>query len=355
MKALILSGGTGTRLRPLTYTNAKQLIPIANKPALFFIIEKIAEAGIKDIGIIVGNTRNEIMSVVGDGSRWNVCITYIYQLNPLGLAHAVKIAHSYIGDEDFLMILGDNLFSMKLDVLIENFHINSSNASILLHRVENSSQYGVAVIEDGDIVQLVEKPKDNKSNFIITGVYIFDKNIFPAIDSISPSKRGELEITDAIQKLIDTNQKVTYELVKGWWKDTGKLYDVLEANKFTLIDMTNTPDTGLDNSCTCKDKVFISSNAIIKNSIIYGPVIIGDNSVITDSTLGPFTSVGNNVKIRKCKIENSIILGGTELSNIQMKINNSLIGKNARVNGACTGTPSICFLIGDNSEVYMHN
>lgn len=355
MKAIILSGGTGSRLRPLTFTTAKQLIPVANKPILFYIIEKIAKTGIKDIGIIVGDTGKEIMSIVGDGKRWDVNITYIFQGTPLGLAHAVKIAHPFIGNEDFLMILGDNLFNMDLDVLIDNFYSNSSNSSIMLHEVEDPSQYGVAVIENNNIVKLVEKPKNRISNYIITGVYIFDKNIFAAIDEIVPSKRGELEITDAIQKMVDTGWKVTYELVKGWWKDTGKLCDMLEANQYILNDMVKDTVSDLDASGTPTGKSFISSSATVKNCVLYGPVIIGDNAVVTDSFLGPYTSIDKNAKIHKCKIEDSIILEGSELINIDTKISKSLIGKNARVSGASIGTPSLGFLLGDNSLVSIES
>lgn len=341
MKALILSGGTGTRLRPLTYTNPKQLIPVANKPILFYIIEKVARAGISDIGIIVGNTSDEIKAAVGNGDQWNVNITYIHQPDPLGLAHAVKTASSFLGDSDFLMILGDNLFHMELDILIDDFYQNHSNASILLHRVENPSQFGVAVVENGQIVRLVEKPKEFISDLIITGIYIFDQSIFPAIDKIKPSQRGELEITDAIQKLLDTGGKVTYELTKGWWKDTGKLCDILEANRLILEEVDTMPEGQS------------KSDAVIKNSTIQCPAIIGNNSTIIGSIIGPHTSIGSNVTIENCQIEDSIVLRDTTVKNVSYKIIKSLIGKNSVIEGRNGEVPAISLFVGDHCEVII--
>lgn len=341
LKALILSGGTGTRLRPLTYTNPKQLIPVANKPILFYIIEKVARAGISDIGIITGNTYEEIKAAVGNGDRWNVNITYIYQPNPLGLAHAVKTASPFLQDSNFLMILGDNLFHMELDILIDDFYKNHSNASILLHRVENPSQFGVAVVQNGHIVKLVEKPKEFISDLIITGIYIFDKSIFPAIDKIKPSLRGELEITDAIQKLLDTGGKVTYELTKGWWKDTGKLHDVLEANRLIMDDAAAAPKKP-------------GSNITIENSILREPVILGDNSTIIGSTIGPYTSIGSNVRVENCQIEDSILLKDTTMKNVGPKISKSLIGKNSVIEGQNDEVPAINLLVGDCCKVILY-
>jgi glucose-1-phosphate thymidylyltransferase len=234
MKALILSGGTGTRLRPVTYTHAKQLMPLANKPTLFYIIEKIAKCGITDVGIIVGDTREEVIRAAGSGERWNIGISYIFQQNPLGLAHAVKTAEEFLGGEDFLMALGDNAFNMELDPFIKSHYIHHANTSLLLYRAENPSQYGVAVVDGDHVVRLAEKPKETISDLIITGVYFFDRSIFKAIDATSPSARGELEITDAIQKQIETGGRVCCELLTGWWKDTGKDRDLLEANRLVL-------------------------------------------------------------------------------------------------------------------------
>lgn len=353
MKALILSGGTGTRLRPLTFTNAKQLIPLANKPILFYIIEKVVKTGITDIGIIVGETHEEIKAAVGNGDRWNINISYIYQPFPLGLAHAVKTASDFIGGSDFLMILGDNIFSMELDVLIDNFYSNGGNTSILLHRVENPAQFGVAVVEEGRIVKLVEKPKEFISNLIITGIYIFDKSIFPAIDTTEPSQRGELEITGAIQKQLDTGGKVHYELIKGWWKDTGKLQDILEANRLLLDDIGSGLETLPDVDSIYTGKLQTGKNVVVNNSIIMGPAVIADGSVISGSYIGSYTSIGKGVMIHNCEIDNSIILDDTQLDNINKRISSSLIGKSVAIKGADKRPFTNSFLIGDHSVIQL--
>jgi glucose-1-phosphate thymidylyltransferase len=353
VKALILSGGTGTRLRPLTYTNAKQLLPLANKPILFYIIEKIVKAGISKIGIIVGDTNEEVIRTVGNGDRWNAEICYIYQPLPLGLAHAVKTASEFIREEDFLMILGDNVFNMPLDTLIDNFHSNKANSTLLLHKVENPSQYGVAVINGDRIVRLAEKPEKFISDLIITGVYIFDKTIFKAIDNTKPSPRGELEITDAIEELLVSGGNVTYEIIQGWWKDTGRLTDMLEANSIILDDIES------DNQCLQKDntvyigKLRISKGAVIKNSTIVGPTAIDDDSIIIDSYIGPYTSIGKGVEINNCELDNCIILENAQLDGIKKRISSSLIGKNVSIKAAAKRPYSNSFLIGDSSELYL--
>ena len=353
MKALILSGGTGSRLRPLTYTNAKQLLPLANKPILFYLIEKIVKAGINKIGIIVGDTHEEVRSTVGNGDRWNVDISYIHQTLPLGLAHAVKTAFEFIGEDDFLMLLGDNIFNMDLDILIDNFHKNNANSTILLHKVIDPSQYGVAEVDNNRIVRLVEKPKEFISDLIITGVYIFDKRIYTSIDNIKPSQRGELEITDAIQKLLDEGGNVTYEIIKGWWKDTGKLQDMLEANRMVLDEING------DNPIENKDvnvysgKLNISKSALIKNSIIAGPTTIDNDAVIIDSYIGPYTSIGKGVRINNCEVDNCIIFENTQLDNIDKRICSSLIGKNVSIKAVDRRPYSSSFLVGDNSELYL--
>ncbi len=353
MKALILSGGTGSRLRPLTYTNAKQLLPLANKPILFHIIEKVVKSGIHDIGIIVGDTHEEVRSTVGNGDRWNASIRYIHQPLPLGLAHAVKIASEFIGEDDFLMVLGDNVFSMELDNLINNFYINNSNSSILLHRVENPSQYGVAVVENNRIIRLVEKPVEFISDLIITGVYIFDKSIFPAIEDTKPSQRGELEITDAIQKQVETGERVTCEIIQGWWKDTGKLQDILEANRMILDGMENEYRSVQKDSFVCMGKLWTGKNVAVKNSIIIGPVTIADDSIILNSYIGPYTSIGKGVRITDCEVDNCIILENTQLDSISKRISGSLIGKNVLIKAADKRPFSNSFLVGDNSEIYL--
>lgn len=354
MKALILSGGTGTRLRPLTYSNAKQLLPLANKPILFYIIEKIIKAGISDIGIIVGDTQEEVKSVVGNGARWGVRLTYIYQAKSLGLAHAVKTAAEFLGDSDFVMVLGDNVFKMDLDLLIDNFYSRGANTSILLHRVENPSQFGVAVVKAGHITELIEKPKDFISDLIITGVYVFDKSIFAAIERTIPSPRGELEITDAIQNQLKMGGRVTYELLTGWWKDTGKLEDILEANRLVLDGLESEYIIAANSNSAISGKVEVGKNVIIKDSIIQGPVHIDEDTLIANCCIGPYTSIGKRATIKECEIDNCIILNDTKLTSINNRISQSLIGRNVSITGGMKKRPfSSSFLVGDNSVISL--
>lgn len=353
MKALILSGGTGTRLRPMTYSGAKQLLPVANKPILFYIIEKIADAGINDIGIIVGDTCAEIESAVGDGSIWDVNVTYIYQPLPQGLAHAVKIAADFLKDEDFIMILGDNLFQMDLKDIIKEFNNRPGNALLLLHKSENPSNYGVAVVNGENIIRLLEKPKEPPSNLIITGIYIFDHSIFAAIDKTVPSDRGELEITDAIQKLIDTGGSVRYILTQGWWKDTGSFEDILEANRLVLEKMESESDTLQSSSSILEEPLRAGNNVVISDSILYGPIVLGSNISITGCRLGPFMSIGDNASISGCAIENSIILEGSVINNLNKKITSSLIGKNTRIEATGDEKQTMCFYIGNDSKILL--
>lgn len=354
MKALILSGGTGTRLRPLTYTSAKQLLPLANKPILFYIIERVVKAGIMEIGIIVGDTHKEVKETVGDGVRWGAKISYIHQPRALGLAHAVKTAANFLGDSDFLMILGDNVFSMDLDIVIRNFYANKANTTILLHRVDNPSQYGVAVVKDGCLTEVIEKPKNYISDLIITGVYVFDKTIFPAIEQTDPSARGEYEITDAIRKQLEMGGKITYELIRGWWKDTGKLEDMLEANRLILDELESEyPITAFPGSLI-SGKVIIGENVTIKDSIIQGPAHIDQDTVIINSYIGPYSSLGKRVKIEECELDNCIILNDTRLTGINKRISKSLIGRNVSIRGGINRRPLInSFLVGDNSEINL--
>jgi glucose-1-phosphate thymidylyltransferase len=353
MKALILSGGTGTRLRPVTYSNAKQLLPLANKPIIFYIIEKIKKAGIQEIGIVVGDTHEKVKDTVGNGDKWNVNITYIYQPHSSGLAHAVQTAAGFIRDSDFIMVLGDNIFSMDLDLIIDNFYKNKANSSILLHKVNNPAGFGVAVVDKGYVVRLVEKPKEFLSDLIITGIYLFDHRIFSAIERIRPSRRGELEITDAIQKQLELGGKVTYELIDGWWKDTGKLEDILEANRFVLDEIENRDTLIADGDSSISGKVKAGKNVIVKNSIIHGPVDIDEDVIIDNSCIGPYTSVGKGTIIKECEIDNSIVLENSCLENISKRITSSLIGKNVSIKRKTDKPFSSSFFIGDDGEIRL--
>jgi glucose-1-phosphate thymidylyltransferase len=349
MKGLILAGGFGTRLRPLTYTGAKQLIPIANKPIVFYGIESLVKAGVKEIGIVVGETAAEVMSVVGNGDRFGAKIEYIPQAAPLGLAHAIKISKKYLGEEPFIMYLGDNLLKEDLADLIKKFQTLNPDALILLTEVLNPQEFGVAVVDEtGRVRKLVEKPKEPPSNLALVGVYIFNPRIFLAIDNIKPSGRNELEITDAIQWLLDNNHKVESSMVKGWWKDTGKPDDIIEANLLILEDIA-TVNQGTLIDTIVNGRVRIEAGAVIEKSVIRGPVVIGKNARISRSFIGPFSSIGENVVIENSEIECSLIMEGARITNLEKRIDRSIIGKNVIINQTDQSPRTNKFIIGDQS------
>ncbi|HAV42692.1 TPA: glucose-1-phosphate thymidylyltransferase [bacterium] len=351
MKALILSGGEGTRLRPITHTNAKQLVPVANKPILFYGLEAIVECGIKDIGMIVGQTKEEIKEACGDGSKWGARITYIEQKVPLGLAHAVKIAQDYIGDEPFVMFLGDNLIKDGIRSFVKEFKVKKPNSLILLAEVKEPQRFGVAELRRGRVIRLIEKPKDPPSNLALVGVYIFDKSIFPAVNSISPSWREELEITDAIQYLIDHNFKVHPHIITGWWKDTGRLEDMLEANRIILDTLKSKILGEVDGTSKIYGKVVIEKGVRIINSTLRGPVVIGTETRIVNSYIGPFTSIYHHVTVEDSEIEHSIILEESIIRGIGARIEDSLIGKNVNVTRSDLLPKAYRFMLGDSSQV----
>lgn len=351
MKGLILSGGKGTRLRPLTFTQAKQLVPVANKPVLFYGIEALKEAGIKEIGIIVGDTKEEIQRAVSDGSRWGVRITYIEQESPLGLAHAVKISEGFLGKEPFVMYLGDNILKSGIKSLVGEFQEKKPNSLILLTAVPNAQMFGVAELKDGKVVRLVEKPKEPKSNLALVGVYMFDHHIFEAVHAIKPSWRDELEITDAIQYLVDHGYEVHPHIVTGWWKDTGKIEDILEANRLILESIEGKMEGMIDETSRINGQVIVENGTTIKRSIIRGPAIIGENCEIADSYIGPFTSIQKGCRIIKTELEHSIVLEGSEIQDVGGRIDESLIGREVKI-FKCPPKPSVYrFMVGDKSEI----
>ncbi|MEO0137970.1 MAG: glucose-1-phosphate thymidylyltransferase [candidate division WOR-3 bacterium] len=353
MKGLILSGGFGTRLRPLTYTSAKQLIPVANKPIIFYGIESLVNAGIKEIGVIVGETREEVKNIVGDGSRWKIEIEYIYQPVPLGLAHAIKIAHDFLQDEPFIMYLGDNILKEGVNDFIEKFNKVRPDALILLTPVNNPQEFGVAVVDEKGIVKkLIEKPKDPPSNLALVGVYLFNKNIFTAIDHIKPSWRNELEITDAIQWLLDNDYNVIADRVKGWWKDTGKPEDIIEANLLVLEDI-EPKNEGTSIDTVMNGRLVIGPGTKIEKSVIRGPAVIGNNVLIKNAFIGPFTSIGDNAVIENSEVECSVIMEGAKILNINKRIDRSIIGKNVIINQTNTSPRSHRFYLGDQSFVEL--
>lgn len=351
MKGLILSGGKGTRLRPLTYTSAKQLVPVANKPILFYGIEALAAAGIREVGIVVGDTKSEIRQAVGDGSRWGVSVTYIEQDAPLGLAHAVLISEAFLGDEPFVMYLGDNLLASGIAPLVEEFNATRPAAQILLTRVPDPQRFGVAELEGDTVVRLVEKPKEPKSDLALVGVYLFGPEVFDSVKRITPSRRNELEITDAIQDLIDHGQVVRPHIVEGWWKDTGKLEDMLEANRLILETLTRQVDGDIGSECRIEGKVVIEPGAVIEHSVVRGPAIIGTRTRIEHAYIGPFTSIMNDVQIRGSEVEHSIILEGSSITDMANRVVDSLVGRNVRIYRQPVKPSAFRFMLGDNSEV----
>lgn len=353
MKGLILSGGKGTRLYPLTYTNAKQLIPVANKPVLVRVIDSIRDAGVDEIGVVIGQTGPQIREVLGDGSKWGVKLTYIPQESPDGLAHAVKISRDFLGDDRFVMFLGDNVIQGGIGRLISDFAHNDWNSQIVLKEVENPSAYGVAKLRpDGSIEQLIEKPKNPPSNLALVGIYMFDNTIWEAVNSIKPSWRGELEITDAIQWLIDAGRSVYPHVHKGWWIDTGKPNDMLEANSLVLEELSPliSPEAIIENSQIDR-RVTVERGARVINSIVRGPTIIGENTVIENSYIGPFTSIYYNVRVTNCEIERSIVLENSTLSDLGARVQDSLIGRHATLQRSDEKPKALKMNVGDHSSV----
>jgi glucose-1-phosphate thymidylyltransferase len=356
MKALILSGGKGTRLRPLTYTGAKQLVPVANKPILWYGIEAIVAAGITDIGIIISpETGEEICEKTGDGSKFGAKITYILQEHPSGLAHAVKTAQPFLGDSSFIMYLGDNLIEDPLDPFLEFFQNQALDALILLRKVSNPSAFGVAKVnEGGKVLYLIEKPKDPPSNLALVGIYFFAPMIHEAIAAIQPSARGELEITDAIQELIVRQKSVEALQLRGWWLDTGKKDDLLEANRIILDTCLDISLKGqLDASSQAIGRVQIGKGTQVINSTIRGPVIIGEDCHIENCFIGPYSSIANGVKLIDADIEHSVILKEAIVTGIHQRIVDSVIGRRAKLEIAPQRPKALRFMIGDDSHVEL--
>jgi glucose-1-phosphate thymidylyltransferase len=352
MKGLILSGGKGTRLLPLTYRRAKQLIPVANEPVLFRVIRAIRDAGITDIGIVVGDTAPEIIEAVNGGERWGVKITYIHQSAPAGLAHAVKESLGYLGDDRFVMFLGDNVIQGGISPLIRQFADSSWNSQIVLKRVPEPQHFGVAVLKpDGGIDRLIEKPKNPPSDLALVGIYMFDAHIREAVHAIQPSFRGELEITDAIQWLCDHGYAVHPYVHEGWWIDTGKMADMLAANAHVLEELTPRVEGEVDAASKVDPRVTIEKGACIQNSVVRGPAIIGENTRIINSYVGPFTSIDSNVVVENSEIEHSIVLENCRISNVGARLQDSLIGRNAVVTHTDRKPKSISLNLGDYSQI----
>ncbi|MGV2828936.1 glucose-1-phosphate thymidylyltransferase [Myxosarcina sp. GI1(2024)] len=356
MKALILSGGKGTRLRPLTYTGAKQLVPVANKPILWYGIESIVAAGITDIGIIISpETGEEVKAKTGNGDRFGAKISYILQDRPLGLAHAVRVAQPFLADSPFVMYLGDNLVESQLDLFLDKFKSQQLDALTLLCAVENPTAFGVAKVDgQGKVLQLIEKPQNPPSNLALVGVYLFSAAIHRAIAHIQPSARGELEITDAIQYLIDRQQNVQSFQLKGWWLDTGKKDDLLAANQVILDSCLEMAIEGeIDAASKVSGRVHIGSGTRIINSTIRGPVNIGNNCQIENCFIGPYSSIADDTTLVDVDIEHSVILKGAKVIGIQQRIVDSLIGERAQLKTAPQRPKAMRFMIGDDSQIEL--
>ncbi len=356
MKALILAGGAGTRLRPITHTSAKQLVPVANKPILFYGIEAMVAAGITEIGVIVGDTRAEVMAALGDGSRFGATFTFIPQDAPLGLAHCVLIAEQFLGDDDFVMYLGDNLLEQDLGAFVHAFETARTGAEppaaqILLKQVPDPHRFGIAELDNaGNVLRLVEKPDDPPSDLALVGVYLFDRNINTAVRSINPSPRGELEITDAIQWLVDQSMRVRCELLTGWWIDTGKLTPLLEANRLLLEKIETRIDGKVDDASTVDGRVVVESGAIVTNSILRGPLVIGAGARIADSFIGPFSAIGEGCEIVNSEVEHSVIMERSRVIDIQ-RLEDSLIGKEAVVTRSQIRPRALRLMVGDHCQI----
>lgn len=356
MKGLILSGGKGTRLRPLTYTRAKQLIPIANKPNLFYVVEDLVTAGITDIGVIISpDTGEEVREALGDGSAFDARFTFIVQEHPAGLAHAVKTARGYLGAHPFVMYLGDNLLSGGISHLVSEYQTGEHHAMVLLTPVENPSQFGVAELDEwGGVVRLVEKPKNPSSNLALVGVYLFDPVIHEVINNLQPSWRGEYEITDAIQGLVDRGQRVKAHKVRGWWKDTGRPEDLLDANRLILSKQERSIQGAVENS-DLSGAVVVEAGATIRGSVIRGPVHIAKGALIEDSYVGPYSAIGMGARVVRSELEYSILLHEAELSDLPCRLDASVIGQGVVVGGNDNGPRkhTLQLVLGDRSRVSL--
>jgi glucose-1-phosphate thymidylyltransferase len=353
MKALVLSGGSGTRLRPITYTSAKQLVPVANKPVLFYGLEAIADAGITEVGMVVGDTEPAIRAAVGDGSAFGLAVTYLRQDAPLGLAHAVLISREFLGGEDFVMYLGDNFIVGGITGLVEEFRAGRPDAQIMLTRVADPRQFGVAELDDaGEVVGLEEKPEAPESDLALVGVYIFTPAVHEAVAALTPSRRGELEITEAIAWLIEAGRKVRSTVITGYWKDTGNVADMLEVNRMVLEGLVPRRDGTVDAASELIGRVVIEAGAEVTGSRIVGPVVIGAGSRVSGSYVGPFTSVAAGCVIADSEIEYSIVLAGASIRGVR-RVEASLIGHHVEVTPAPRVPRAHRLVLGDHSKVQI--
>lgn len=353
MKALITSGGRGTRLRPITHTQNKHLIPIANKPILYYAIEAVTQAGIKEVGIVINADNQDVPKAIGNGKKWGIHIHYIPQESPLGLAHVVKISQSFIKDEPFIFYLGDNMVIGGIEKFIKKFEEEKSNCHLTLSLVKDPTQFGVPEIKNNRIVGVEEKPAKPKSDYAVAGIYLYDSTIFEAVNAIKPSARGELEISDAHQYLIQHGYKVTYSEITGWWKDTGKPEDLLEANRLVLSHQKGKIEGKVDKSSTVVGEVVIGKGTQIKTSHIRGPAIIGENCVVENSYIGPYTSIHDQTRLINSEIEFSIVMENCRIENVGIRIESSILGTNVEIIKAKDIPKTHRFILGTQSLVEL--
>lgn len=352
MKALVLCGGKGTRLRPLTYTIPKQLVPVANRPILHYVMDQIHRTGIREVGVIIAPETGEQIKGALSANPWDFAFTFILQEEPKGLAHAVKVAQDFLGDEPFLMYLGDNLIGESIESFVEKFNQEQAKALILLKEVEDPRMFGVAKVDGtGKVRYLVEKPKEPPSSLALVGIYLFSPAIHGAIAEIKPSWRGELEITDAIQKLLEKGEDVRSYILKHWWLDTGKKDDLLEANRVVLDELVKEDLQGeIDKESRVVGRVSLAKGARVEESTIRGPVVIGEGTVIKSAFIGPYTSIGNNCVIENAVLEHSVVLDGAKIMEIE-RLEDSVIGRNAVVSKGAPNSRALRLMIGDDAEV----
>jgi glucose-1-phosphate thymidylyltransferase len=353
LKGLVLSGGKGSRLRPFTYTNAKQLVPLANKPVIFYTIEQLVESGITEIGIVVGDTGEQVRAAVGDGSQFGAAITFIQQDAPLGIAHGVFIAREFLGDSRFVLYLGDNFLMGGIQSYVERFAANECASQILLHPVKDPEAFGIAEMTDGRVTRIVEKPREPKSNLAVVGIYMFDAAVHEVIAGLTPSWRNELEITDAIQGLIDRGLRVDAEVLDRYWIDTGKMDDMLNANRMVLSELKPRCDGTIDEKTRVHEPVVIEAGAVVEDSVLRGPLIIGRDTQVIGSYIGPNTAIDARCRIKGCRIEDSMIMEDTRLEDLHWPIVKSMIGRNVELQGGASANGGYSLTLGDHSRIEM--
>jgi glucose-1-phosphate thymidylyltransferase len=353
IKGLILSGGKGSRLRPFTYTNAKQLVPIANKPVLFYAIEQLVEAGITDIGVIVGDTGDQVRAAVGDGSQFGAKVTFVQQDAPNGIAHAVATAQDFLGESRFVLYLGDNFVMGGIKSYVDRFQGSRDVSQILLHPVDEPESFGIAELDGDRVVRIVEKPKKPASNLAVIGVYLFDPAVHDVISTLKPSARGELEITEAIQGLIDRGNRVDAEIMDRYWIDTGKMDDILNANRMVLSTIENRCEGDVDEKSRIYEPVIISEGARVANSVLRGPIIIGPDARVTDSYIGPNTAIDARCAIKGCRVEDSLIMEDSSIEDLHWPVIKSMIGRFVELKGGHAAGGSYSLTLGDHSRIEM--